>query len=85
MQASNPRCSVNQIGEMALSDSVEDVLMESFCILINETEHSMEQPFKNRLKMGGEGKAFDDDEVCVVYCYLREIQRTQSFATKLTK
>jgi hypothetical protein len=70
---------------MALSDSVEDILMESFCILINETEHSMEQPFKKRLMTSRKGKAFDDDEVCVVYYYFREIRRTQSFATKLTK
>jgi hypothetical protein len=52
---------------MALSDSVHDVLMESFCILINETEHSMEQPFKKRLMMSRKGKAFDVDEVCMVY------------------
>jgi hypothetical protein len=76
MEARNPRCSVNQAREMALSDSVDDVLMESFCILINETEHSMEQPFKNGLKMGPTSKAFDDGEVCVIYYYCREIQRT---------
>ena len=66
MEARNLRCSVNQIGEMALSDSVDDVLVKSFGILINETEHSMEQPLKNGLKMGPKSKAFDDGEVCVI-------------------
>jgi len=68
MEARNPRCSLNRAREMALSDSVHDVLMKSFCRLINETEHCMERPFKKRLMMGRKGKAFDDDEVCVVYC-----------------
>jgi hypothetical protein len=52
---------------MALSDSVEDVLVESSYILINETEHSMEQPFKKRLMTSRKGKAFDDDGHLVVY------------------
>ena len=85
METKNPRCSVNRVREIAHSDSVDDVLMESFCILINETEHSMEEPFKKRVMMSIKGKAFDDDEICVVYCYCREIQRTYSFATKLTE
>jgi hypothetical protein len=64
------RGSVNEMGEIARSGSAHDVLMESFCRLINETEHSMEQPFKNRLMMSRKGKAFDDDAGCVVYSIL---------------
>lgn len=85
MEASNPRCSVNQIGEMPLLDSAHDVLMESFCKLLNETEHSMDQLFTYRLMMGRKDEAFDDDEGCVVYCKCREIQSTQSFVAKVTK
>ena len=74
MEAGNPRCSVTQAREMALSDSVHDVLMESFCSSLNKTEHSMEQPFKKRLMMGRRGKAFDDYEVRVLYYQYKEIQ-----------
>ena len=46
MEVKNPQCSVNQIGEMPPSDAILDVLMESFCKLANETEHSVKQHFK---------------------------------------
>ena len=74
MEAGNPRCSVNRVREVTLSDSIHDVWMESFCSSPNKTEHSMEQPFKKRAMMNRKGKAFDDYEVSVVYYQCREMQ-----------
>jgi len=57
MEVRNPRCSVNQPGDIYLSDLILDVL---------------EQHFKQIFMMGRKGKAFDDDKGDVVYCNLRK-------------
>jgi hypothetical protein len=83
--ARNLRGSVNEIGEMPRSGSAHDVLMQTLCKFLKQAEHSMGQPFKYGLRKGRKGKAFDGDEGCVVYYLGKEIQKTQSFATKLTE
>ena len=51
---------------MLSSGSAHDVLIETFCKLLKQAEHSIGQPFKYGLRMGRKGEDFDDDDGCVV-------------------